>query len=674
MEPRRWKGRIVLGAGILAMAAPLQTSGDSGWPGLRGPDFDGGVRDVQLFEGPKAALEVQWNRDLGAGYSAVAVGDGRVVTMFAAGDMDVVAAYGADSGEELWRYPIAETYDGHDGSHDGPISTPLLAGGKVFGLAPRGELFALDAETGRPLWTRHAVEDFGGTKPHYGFTSSPVMAGDTLVMALGGEAGKAFIGLDPATGDLKWSLGEGPIHYHSPVVATIAGRETVLAGSSSTLYGIDAGTGKALWSYQHAGDERCPGGCALIPVPAGDGRVLLQNKSNSSVMVQVTEADGAFEVAELWSGNAIGRSFSHPVVHEGHLYGMIGRIFTCVDAATGEVRWKSREPGDGFPTLVGNHLVVITKPGSLHIADASPEAYREVARLDLFDEHSWSAVAYADGHLFARSMSKLARIDPVRSERPAAEAPSWVAATAFGQFLTQLEQAPDKKAAIDSYLTRQTSFPIIEPSGAVHFVYRGEAEDVGIVGDMIGFRREDPMTRVPGTDLFYYSSRLEQDAAVTYGFIPNYEDTVADPRNSKTSEGLFGKVSWFAMPSWQEPDYLEEAAEPYRGRLQMVEWESQVHEGEKHTAQVYVPAIYDGETGPTLPGGLYLGREDSAFRWPPAGSPGQSDRGSRRTLDCRLHPQPGGCSGGVAAGRGGQRKNRRRRAGSLGGPDLPHPS
>ena len=74
--------------------------------------------------------------------------------------------------------------------------------------------------------------------------------------------------------------------------------------------------------------------------------------------------------------------------------------------ATGETRWRSREPGDGFPTLVGDQLVIITKPGTLHVADASPEGYNERARVELFDDHAWSEVAYADGRLFARSMAE----------------------------------------------------------------------------------------------------------------------------------------------------------------------------------------------------------------------------------------------------------------------------
>ena len=41
---------------------------------------------------------------------------------------------------------------------------------------------------------------------------------------------------------------------------------------------------------------------------------------------------------------------------------------------SGEIQWRSRKPGDGFPTLVGEHLVIITKPGGLHVVEATPEA------------------------------------------------------------------------------------------------------------------------------------------------------------------------------------------------------------------------------------------------------------------------------------------------------------
>ena len=143
------------------------------------------------------------------------------------------------------------------------------------------------------------------------------------------------------------------------------------------------------------------------------------------------------------------------VNNDGFLYGMNSKIFTCVDAATGETVWRSREAGDGFPTIVGDHLVIMNKPGTVRVATATPEGYQEVASLDVFTDHSWSAPAYANGNLYLRSMSELARIDIVSSEGSATEsANDWIAATAFGQFLAELEGADDKASAIDDFLRR----------------------------------------------------------------------------------------------------------------------------------------------------------------------------------------------------------------------------
>ncbi len=584
----RWYAPIL---GVLLVSAAGSVAAETAWPGFRGPSHDGSVGS-QLFEGDSRALAIGWKVALGSGYSALAVGEGRVYAMFADGDSDYLGAFDSESGDELWRYRIAETYAGHDGSHDGPISTPVIADGRIYGLGPYGHLFAVDAE-GKEAWATHLVDDHKATKPHYGFTSSPVFADGMLAVQIGGGEGRSIAGFKAENGELVWTLGDDAINYHSPVLATLGGEKQVISAGRNTVLGIEPTTGKVLWSYDHEGDESAMGGETIVPIPAGDDRLLLLNKFESSVMLKVGKKADAYEISELWSSDTIKRTYVQPVIHDGYIYGMTGRIFTCVDAATGERKWRSREPGDGFPTLVGNHIVMMTKPGTLHVIEASPEAYKEVAQIELFDEHSWSEVAFADGHLFARSMGHLARIDPAQAEDGGSAAASWIASTGFGAFLAGLDGAEDRKAAVDAFMAEQKSFPIIEPSaGAVHFVYRGEASDVGIVGDMIGFRREDPMTHVPGTDLFYYSTQLEPDAAVSYGFLPDYGEPIPDPLNDRANGGLFGEVSWFSMPAWQSGDFFGEASA--KGRLETVEWESKIIEGPR-SVQVYLPAGYDAD-------------------------------------------------------------------------------
>jgi enterochelin esterase-like enzyme/outer membrane protein assembly factor BamB len=586
---------LVLGLLLVAPVAAAE------WPGFRGPNWNGTVPNVRLFEGDSATLEVGWKRALGSGYSALAVADGRLVAMFADGDADYLGAFDADSGDEIWRYRIADTYSGHDGSHDGPISTPLIAGGMVFGLGAYGHLFGVNAETGEAVWTKHLVDDYEAKKPHYGFTTSPLMADGVLVVQIGAGEGKTIVGFNPESGEQLWSVGNDEIGYQSPIVAELGGRMQVVAPGKANLYGIEASSGKVLWSYEHGGDERAMGGHTIVPLPAGKDRLFVMNKIDASAMLTVRRSEEGWSIEESWSSNAIKQSYVTPVYHDGYIYGMSNRIFTCVDAATGEIQWRSREPGDGFPTIVGQHLVVMTKPGTLHVVDASPEGYRELASLDLFDEHSWSEVAFAGGNLYARSMAHVAKVSVGGSAEAGDTTASWVSRTGFGSFLDELEAASDKNAAIDAFIEKQSSFPIVEDNGAVHFLYRGDASDVGIVGDMIGFRREDPMTPVEGTDLFYWSTMLEPDAAVSYGFIVDFEEPAPDPLNSNAASGLFGDVSMLTMPAWDAPDFLGEADASRQGRLETVEWESEAREGQKREARVYLPAGYDADVGRRYP-------------------------------------------------------------------------
>jgi outer membrane protein assembly factor BamB len=604
----------------LALAAlpRLAAADDSrSWPGLRGPSYDGAIRDARLFDGELRGLEVAWKRQLGSGYPVV-VGDGeRLVVAFQSGGSDVVAAFDAADGDELWRYAIAEGYPGHAGSHDGPIATPALGGGRIYALGPRGHLVALDAADGSRLWATHLADELGSEPPFYGFASSPLVAGDVLVAQIGSGEGKSIAGFDTASGEMVWSAADDTVQYHSPVLATLGGRRQVVAAGDTRLFGIDPASGELLWSHEHGGDERAMGGATIVPVPAGENRILLLHQHPESVMLEIAPGDeGSWRIEELWTSKAIKSTYVVPVYHEGYLYGMNNKIFTCIDAATGEMVWRDRGPGDGFPTLVGDQLVIMSKPGTLHVAAATPEGYRELASLELFDELSWTAPAWIDGHLYVRSMGALARVEATGEAGAAAAAADEpvLAETAGGRrnslerFLADLERVENKEHLIDAYLAANWPLPVIEPTGLVHFLYRGEADDVGIVGDMIGWRREEPMTRVPGTDLFTYTTRLEPDAAVHYGFLVNYGEPSPDLFNPRRSEGLFGEVSFFEMPGRRAGGFGPEAAAARQGALEEITWESAAYEGKTRTAQVYLPAGYDPEGDlpyPTLyvPGG-----------------------------------------------------------------------
>ena len=137
---------------------------------------------------------------------------------------------------------------------------------------------------------------------------------------------------------------------------------------------------------------------------------------------------------------------------------------------------------------------------------------------------------------------------------------------------------------------------------------------MAIVGDLIGERREDPMTRLPGTDLFYYEARLEPDMRVSYEFVRNFEERLLDPRNPRRVEqsrilpvGGRGRPRCrpSPCPGRQAPPALAPPPEGRRGRLETREVTSASHPGAKLTLHVYLPAGHDGKA--RLPTAYVLG-------------------------------------------------------------------
>ena len=570
------------------------------WPSLRGPNHDGSAHHGSRFAAGPGAPVVRWRARLGSGYSGVAVSGGRAVTMFSDGGDDVLAAFDEASGKELWRIRIAERYKGINGSFDGPISTPTVAGGRVFALGPAGHLLAADLAKGGLLWRVDLTVREGARKPELGFASSPMVAGGVLVVQIGAALGRAIAGFDPSTGQRRWTVGDDAVQYQSPVVVRAGDRDIVVAVGDARVIGIDPATGRVLFDHPHGGEPVWISVASAVPMPAGNGRLFVKTHVDKSTMYRVVEAaDGTMSLQTLWTAPVLRQTYAVPVYHDGHLYGMNGRtVLTCVDAETGEMKWRTREPGDGFPTLVGDQIVFVTKAHTLHVGPASPQGWKERARLELFDDLSWTAPTVAGDSVFARSLGELVRVDWMTEPARTTATPvgPTIASPALARFLEEVERAPNKAAAVDRFLAGVSGGPLLEPPDRVVFLYRGPAKDVAIASDLLGIRREDPLHRVPGTDLFYYEAQVEPASRVSYQFIPDFGRPVPDARNPRRVPGAEPneEASSLAMPGWVDPAHLvADPPEGRRGRMEKIEFASSLRQGAKATLHVYLPAGYD---------------------------------------------------------------------------------
>jgi len=390
-----------------AVAVPMQDTHD--WPQFRGRNVDGIARERDVFGSRPPALETSWKRPLGSGYSGISVAGGVAVTMFTDGESNILIAFDARTGRESWRFPFSPVYKGHDGSYDGPMSTPLIDGNLTIALGPTGRLFAVDNLDGELVWTIDLPDDLGEPVPLYGFASSPMLLDGTLILQIGSKAG-TVAGFDPETGELRWTAGTDSVVAQTPIPMTRNGSLQVLASGNKTLLSLDGATGEVLWSYEHGGNDFI-GSWVMVPVAAGADRLFLNYKDDSSAVVELGGSGSASKTSELWEARTIRNTYAVAVYHEGYVYGFSSRFLTCVDVSTGKAAWKSRPPGDGFLILVDGHLVIVTKDGSVHVAKATPEGYEEIAGKQIFEDLAWTPPSFADGSLFVRSLGAIARIE-----------------------------------------------------------------------------------------------------------------------------------------------------------------------------------------------------------------------------------------------------------------------
>jgi outer membrane protein assembly factor BamB len=563
----------------------------SDWQTFRGPNQNGTISDGKFVPPADGSLAVAWRSVIGSGYSGIAVSNGRVVTLFSDQDNDVAAAFDATSGKELWRYKIGPKYKGHDGSQDGPIASPVIHESKVYGVDPYGSMFAVDLETGKEIWSTHVVEKHGAKIPAYGYSASPVVAGGVLVVELGADAGKAIAGFDLKTGQPKWTAGDDAINYQSPVVIKAAGKEVVAALGDTKLFLLDPGSGKILLEYPHGGDAAQ----IVVPVPVENDRLLLRVGQEKTDLVKIVSgADGKLSVEKVWTEGVFKNSYAIPVYYNGYLYGYNSRVLTCVDASNGKMKWRSRTPDDGWLLVVDGNLVVQTKTGSVYVGAASPDGWKEIAKIDLFKNLSWSHPVYAAGGVYTRSFGELARLEWRTEKVAASTTPASInTSSTFGKFLSDVQTAPEKKAVVDKFFSSEKQFPIVESSD-VHFVYRGEATDMAISGDMIGSLREVPMQRLEGTDVYYYSTQLEPDAQILYRFYRNYDEQIADPKSTNQTVDRRGSpLSIFSMPGFKAPEFLKEAPADKKGKIEARELTSTTTQGASAKFTVYLPAKYE---------------------------------------------------------------------------------
>jgi len=388
--------RGILSALIITMATePAVRAAD--WPNYRGPDHNGvskeaGWRTAWPAQGPKTL----WKASLGPGFASMAVCGGRVYAMGNVQDRDVVYCLDAVTGKEVWRqsYPCPLFAKMHEG---GPCATPTVQGGQVYVFSKNGDVLCMDANTGQVVWHKNLVKDLGLENLTWYFSGSPLIVDDLLIL----NAGKSGVALRKADGGLAWQNGTDPGGYASPVPYEAAGRKAAILFACREVFGVDAATGKVLWSHPWRTDYDIN---AADPIMVEDKVFISSGYNTGCALLKIDSG----QVTEVWRNKAMRNECYGSVPWEGSLYGFDGQVggsgkLTCMDAGTGQVRWSQAGMGTGTLMIADGRLVILSERGKLVIAKASPERFEELASAQILTGKCWTVPVLANGLIYARN-------------------------------------------------------------------------------------------------------------------------------------------------------------------------------------------------------------------------------------------------------------------------------
>ena len=386
-------------------ADPIATPTDAAWPGFRGPSRDNLIRGVRIETDWITSPPIEiWRRPVGPGWSSFAVGGDLIYTQEQRGDDEIVSAYSLKTGEPVWRHGDAARFWESNGGA-GPRATPALHDGRLYTLGATGILNALDAGSGRVLWSRNASADTGAENPGWGFAGSPLVVNDLVIVAASGR----LAGYDAATGTLRWLGPDGGAGYSSPHPATIDGVAQVILLRGSRTISVSPADGALLW--EHVGGT----GVSIVqPAFTAEGDLLIAvgdaMGGQGIRRVAVEHAPGGWMVAERWTTRGLKPYFNDFVVHEGHAFGFDGSILSCINLEDGARAWKGGRYGSGQVVALPDQdlLLVLSEEGELALVSATPDQFTEVARFKAIEGKTWNHAAFVGDILLVRNGEEMA--------------------------------------------------------------------------------------------------------------------------------------------------------------------------------------------------------------------------------------------------------------------------
>jgi outer membrane protein assembly factor BamB len=237
----------------------------------------------------------------------------------------------------------------------------------------------------------------------WGVSDSPLVFGDTVVVTGGGHTnGPALLAYRVSDGKPLWRSGNDRASYASPILTRLAGRHVVLSCNGASLTAHDPATGEIVLDYPW-GNNQWPK--ASQPVVLGEDRVFLSaGYGVGCLMLKVTAAlHGKLVATQLWKNMRMKTQFNSAAARNGFLYGLDDGMLVCIDATTGERKWKEGRFGYGQTLLIDGLVLIQCESGDVVLGNAKPDGFRELGRISALHKKTWNYPTLAGRYLLVRN-------------------------------------------------------------------------------------------------------------------------------------------------------------------------------------------------------------------------------------------------------------------------------
>lgn len=426
----------------------------SDWPIFLGPGQDSRSSETGILtEWGQTGPKLMWQKELGTSYGAPTIAAGRLFQFDRFGGNSRLYCLDAETGNELWLHEVPTEYEDLYGYNNGPRTSPLIDGDRVYAFGVDGVLVCCRAADGKELWRKNLNQDFGVVQNFFGVGSNPVVEGGLLIAMVGGSPpesqkvppgqldrvesnGSAIVALDKLSGAVKYKIGDDLASYASLKLATIDGRRWCFAFCRGGLLAFEPGTGKVDFHYPWR-DPQLESVNASMPVVAGNEVLISECYGVGSSLLRVQS--GKFEV--VWKDNSRQRDKSlmthwmTPIYDDGYVFGCSGRhpheaTLRCLDWKTGRVQWE--QPGMARTSLlaIDGHVLCLGEYGQLWLLKCSPQKVERIAAIDysepdmgqallgkatpLLQYPCWAAPIVSHGRLYLRGKDRLLCLELIK--------------------------------------------------------------------------------------------------------------------------------------------------------------------------------------------------------------------------------------------------------------------